>query len=49
MHGSIIWNDMVVIHSDSPALFKAGTPKGGFTSMLEYVSDFEGANCEQEN
>ena len=49
MHGSIIWNCMVLIHSDSPALFIAGTPRGGCTSMLEYVSDFEGANFEQEN
>ena len=49
MHGSIIWNYMVLIHSDSPALFIAGTPRGGCTSMLEYVSDFEGANFEQEN
>ena len=52
--GSIIWNTsyMVSIHSDCPTLFIVGTPKGGTTSMLEYVSmypDFEGVNCEQTN
>ena len=46
--GSIIWNAsyMAPIHSDCPTLFIVGTPKGGTTSMLEFVSmhsDFEGA------
>ena len=44
------WFHYLELHGpDSPALFIAGTPRGGCTSMLEYVSDFEGANCEQEN
>ena len=46
--GSIIWNAsyMAPIHSDCPTLFIVGTPKGGTTSMLEFVSmhpDIEGA------
>ena len=51
--GSIIWNTsyMVSIHSDCPTLFIVGTPKGGTTSMLEYVSmypDFEGAKLRTD-
>ena len=47
--GSIIWNvtNMVPKYSNCPALIVVGTPKGGTTSMIQYISmhpDFVGAN-----
>ena len=53
--GSIISQNisrMVPKHADCPTLFVVGTPKGGTTSMLEFVSmhpDFEGAELQRKD